>query len=55
MDYLVFEFEEVNYGNDILDEAIEELQNASITAFLNNWNADIEDASDGAVFNALLY
>jgi hypothetical protein len=55
MDYLVFEIEEALYKNDILDDAIEELQNASITAFLNNWNADIEDAGDGAVFNALLY
>lgn len=36
------------------DDSFAELQNVNLQAFLNNWQADSEDASDAAVFAALL-
>lgn len=36
-------------------EGLEELFNDATTRFLNDWAGDQEDASDGAVFNALIY
>lgn len=43
------------YEREFNEAALEELFNEATTRFLNDWAGDQEDASDGPVFNALIY
>lgn len=54
-------YEEVNYATDwnqmekdFDEDGMKELANDNLQAFLNNWQADDEDASDAAVYAALM-